>query len=63
MKNIKTFLLCLIGILVSHPIMLAQNQYPKKYNLNFDHDKQSMPEGWFKWGNLEKVPGKLLPKK
>jgi len=63
MKNIKTFLLCLIGILVSHPIMLAQNQYPKKYNLNFDHDKQSMPEGWFKWGNLEKSSGEITAEK
>jgi erythromycin esterase len=63
MKNIKTFLLCLIGILASHPIMLAQNQYPKKYNLNFDHDKQSMPEGWFKWGNLEKSSGEITAEK
>ena len=58
MKNTKIFLICLIGILVPHAIILAQNQYQKKYNLdldNFNSEKQIMPEGWLKGGGFLSV--------
>jgi len=66
MKNIKTFLICLIGILISHSNILAQNQHQKKYNLNFenfDSEKQVMPEGWAKGGTLEKITGEITIEK
>lgn len=60
----KTFLIAVI--LFSFFAVKAQNQHQKKYNLdfeNFDSEKQNMPEGWFKWGNLEKLTGEITGEK
>jgi|GEM_PF-561567 len=66
MKKTSPFLICLFVILVSHSTIIAQNQYQKKYNLNFDNfdsAKQNIPEGWFRWGTLEKNTGEITGEK
>src|SRR5690606_18306038 len=60
MRNIKTILLLLTGILSLHSTIFAQGIIKKKYNLAFedyDSDRKTLPEGWFKWGNFEAVEG------
>ena len=55
MKHLKLHLIC-VTILSFHSIVYAQNQ--DKYNLDFDeYDSinQTLPNGWFKWGDFKSV--------
>jgi erythromycin esterase len=56
MKIIKTLFSCSIIVLISNSV-IAQNSYPKKYNLDLDNfnAEKIMSEGWIKGGTLENL--------